>query len=127
MAWKFENETPIYLQIIDKIKKNIVSGVLSPGSKIPPVRELAIEAGVNPNTMQKALQTLESEGILYSQRTSGRFVAETVDDSVREKICDEVMKKFTEHMYDLGFSDEDIVKKTKDYLKKNPSKTGGSI
>ena len=99
----------------------------SPGSKIPPVRELAIEAGVNPNTMQKALQTLESEGILYSQRTSGRFVAETVDDSVREKICDEVMKKFTEHMYDLGFSDEDIVKKTKDYLKKNPSKTGGSI
>ena len=79
MAWKFENETPIYLQIIDKIKKDIVSGVLSPGSKIPPVRELAIEAGVNPNTMQKALQTLESEGILYSQRTSGRFVAETVE------------------------------------------------
>ena len=125
MAWKFENETPIYLQIIDKIKKDIASGILSPGSKIPSVRELAIEAGVNPNTMQKALQTLEYEGILYSQRTSGRYVAESVNDSVRENICEEVMRKFTEHMYDLGFSDEDIVKKIGDYLKKNPRETGG--
>ncbi|MBO5609330.1 MAG: GntR family transcriptional regulator [Eubacterium sp.] len=125
MAWKFENETPIYLQIMDKIKRDIASGILSPGSKIPPVRELAIEAGVNPNTMQKALQTLEIEGILYSQRTSGRFVAESVNESVRENICEDVLKKFVEHMYELGFNEKDIVTKLEDYLKKSSKNAGG--
>ena len=126
MAWKFENDTPIYLQIMDKIKRDIAGGVLSPGSKIPSVRELAIEAGVNPNTMQKALQTLENEGILYSQRTSGRFVAESVDDTVKNNICEDILRKFTEKMYELGYSDEDMVMRLEDYLKKSPKKTGGN-
>ncbi len=126
MAWKFENDTPIYLQIMDKIKRDIAGGILSPGSKIPSVRELAIEAGVNPNTMQKALQTLENEGILYSQRTSGRFVAESVDDTVKNNICEDILRKFTEKMYELGYSDEDMVMRLEDYLKKSPKKTGGN-
>lgn len=76
MAWKFNNESPIYLQIVEIIKTQIAQGVLKPGDQVPAVRELAVTAGVNPNTMQKALAELEREGVLYSQRTAGRFVAE---------------------------------------------------
>ena len=66
MAWKFNNESPIYLQIVDAIKMQIAQGVLKPGDQVPAVRELAVTAGVNPNTMQKALAELEREGVLYS-------------------------------------------------------------
>ena len=76
MKWEFKNGIPIYLQIIDQIKRQIVSGELAPGSRIPAVRDLAKEAGVNPNTMQRALTQLEQEGLLYTQRTSGRFVTQ---------------------------------------------------
>ena len=72
MAWKFNNESPIYLQIVDAIKMQIAQGILKPGDQVPAVRELAVTAGVNPNTMQKALSELEREGVLYSQRTAGR-------------------------------------------------------
>ena len=68
MAWKFNNESPIYLQIVDAIKMQIAQGTLKPGDQVPAVRELALTAGVNPNTMQKALSELEREGVLYSQR-----------------------------------------------------------
>ena len=76
MSWNFSNDVPIYLQIMEHFKVQIASGKLEVGDKIPPVRELALEAGVNPNTMQKALSELEREGYLESQRTSGRFVAD---------------------------------------------------
>ena len=72
MSWNFSNDVPIYLQIMEHFKVQIASGKLEVGDKIPPVRELALEAGVNPNTMQKALSELEREGYLESQRTSGR-------------------------------------------------------
>ena len=62
MAWKFNNESPIYLQIVDAIKMQIAQGALKPGDQVPAVRELAVTAGVNPNTMQKALSELEREG-----------------------------------------------------------------
>ena len=64
MKWEFNDDTPIYLQIMEHIKTEIASGGLKAGDKIPPVRELAMEAGVNPNTMQKALSELEREGLL---------------------------------------------------------------
>ena len=76
MSWNFSNDVPIYLQIMEHFKVQIASGKLEVGDKIQPVRELALEAGVNPNTMQKALSELEREGYLESQRTSGRFVAD---------------------------------------------------
>lgn len=71
MEWNFNNETPIYLQIIDRFKMDIANGSLKPGNKVPSVRELALSAGVNPNTMQKALSELERDGYLESRRTSG--------------------------------------------------------
>ena len=72
MPWNLDSDRPIFLQIIEKIRLDIVSGYYQPGDKLPSVRELAAEASVNPNTMQKALSELERTGLVYSQRTSGR-------------------------------------------------------
>ena len=72
MNWQFSNDAPIYAQLIRQIRAGIVSGAFSPGERLPSVRDLAMEAGVNPNTMQRALTELERDGLVYSQRTSGR-------------------------------------------------------
>ena len=79
MDWNFNNDMPIYTQLVDKIKLSIVSGQLAPGDKLNTVRELAAEAKVNPNTMQRAFQELERGGLVFSQRNSGRFVTEDVE------------------------------------------------
>ena len=79
MAWKLDNDRPIYAQIVEKIKLRIISGFYQPGSKLPSVRDLALEAGVNPNTMQKAFAELENSGLLITMRTSGRMVTEDED------------------------------------------------
>ena len=71
MSWNLDSNRPIYPQIMERITMDIISGTYPPGSKLPSVRELAQEAGVNPNTMQKSLSELERTGLLYSQRTSG--------------------------------------------------------
>ncbi len=76
MKWSFSNDLPIYAQLIEQIKVGIATGMFEPGERLPSVRDLAMEAGVNPNTMQRALAQLENEGIVYSQRTAGRFVTE---------------------------------------------------
>lgn len=72
MAWQFRNDIPIYTQLIAQIQQKIVSGALLPGERLPSVRDLASEAGVNPNTMQRALMEMEREELVYSQRTAGR-------------------------------------------------------
>ncbi len=111
MSWKFTGEAPIYIQIMDEIKLRIARGRLKAGDKVPSVRELAVMAGVNPNTMQKALSELEREGVLYSQRTSGRFVSDKMPSGVDVK--NDVGKKYTKAYVDdmrlLGYSDETIV------------------
>ena len=76
MAWQFRNDIPIYTQLIAQIQQRIVSGALLPGERLPSVRDLAAEAGVNPNTMQRAMMEMEREELVYSQRTAGRFVTE---------------------------------------------------
>ena len=89
MDWTFRNDLPIYSQLVDKIKLAIVSGALPPGERLASVRDLATEAGVNPNTMQRALQELEREGLVFSQRTAGRFVTEdiTVIDEIKKALA----------------------------------------
>ena len=74
MPWELDNDRPIYLQLMERIQQDIVSGIYKPGDRLPSVRDLAVEAAVNPNTMQKALSELERSGLVYSQRTSGRFI-----------------------------------------------------
>ena len=111
MKWEFKNGIPIYLQIIDQIKRQIVCGELAPGSRIPAVRDLAKEAGVNPNTMQRALTQLEQEGLLYTQRTSGRFVTqeEEIMKQTRMQLSDEYIAELFKHLQQLGLSRDDIV------------------
>ena len=76
MAWNLNSERPIYSQLMERITFDIISGIYPPGSQLPSVRALAQDAGVNPNTMQKAMAELERTGLIYSQRTSGRFITE---------------------------------------------------
>ena len=109
-GWNFQNDLPIYAQLVDAIKFSIVSGQLLPGARMSTVRDLALEAGVNPNTMQRALQQLEREGLVYSQRSSGRFVTEDVSviDRARSALAAEYVRRYRDSMASLGFSEEDM-------------------
>jgi len=111
MQWQLQGNRPIYQQIMERITEQIVSGQLSPGEKVPAVRELAAEAGVNPNTMQRALADMEREGLLYTNRTSGRYVTEDVImiQKVREQIADKRIAEFLVGMTQLGFSKPEII------------------
>lgn len=108
---EFQSNIPIYLQIMDDIKQQIVSGRLKPGDKLASVRDLAMEYGVNPNTMQKALSELEWEKLLYTMRTAGRYV--TADAaliaSLRERLAQERIAKFLDELQQLGFRHEEML------------------
>lgn len=119
MEWNFNNETPIYLQIIDRFKMDIANGSLKPGNKVPSVRELALSAGVNPNTMQKALSELERDGYLESRRTSGRFVADMGNqaDSLKNDLAHKLCSEFCEGMAKVGFTQEQSLTGYENYLK----------
>ena len=110
MTWVFENDQPIYTQLVDQIKFAIVSGELPPGARMPAVRELSLEAGVNPNTMQRAMQQLEREDLVYAQRSAGRFVTEdtAVIRRVREAMAAEKVRRFREAMAALGCTEEEM-------------------
>lgn len=111
MDWTFNNDMPIYTQLVDKIKLSIVSGQLPPGEKMSTVRELAAEAKVNPNTMQRAFQELEREGLVFSQRSSGRFVTEDMEAIMKAKrdMAQEYIRSFIETMEKLGYKGEEII------------------
>lgn len=111
MPWDLDSDRPIFIQIIEKIQMDIISGVYHPGDKLPSVRELAAEASVNPNTMQKALSELERTGLVYSQRTSGRFITEDskMIDELKSKLAKEIISQFLENMQKLGFHSEDTI------------------
>ena len=111
MTWSFSNDLPIYAQLIGQIKTGIATGVFPPGSRLPSVRDLAMEAGVNPNTMQRALSQLETEGLVYSQRTAGRFVTE--DDAriadMKRELAQGHLRAFIEAMRSLAVSREEAL------------------
>lgn len=110
MTWQFDDKLPIYLQIIHILKQDLACGKYSPGQKLPAVRELALEAGVNPNTMQKALSELERDGLLKSQRTAGRFVTEDKEKimEVRRTLAYDEIERMVENISSLGYRREDI-------------------
>lgn len=111
MAWNLNSDRPIYAQIVERIQMQIVSGVYQPGVKIPSVRELAAEAGVNPNTMQKALSELERSGLVTTIRTSGRVVTENREMimETRNSIAKAQIQEFIQRMMELGYEKKDIV------------------
>lgn len=106
MRWEFHNEAPIYTQVMERVERMIVSGALPPGERLPSVRVFAQEAGVNPNTMQKALTELERGGLIYSQRTAGHFVTEdqSVIAQAREALAAIQAERFLQSMRELGYS-----------------------
>ena len=105
MDWRFRSDLPIYAQLVEKIKLGILSGELPPGSKLPPVRDLAAQAGVNPNTMQRAMQELEREGLVFPQRTAGRFVTEDIHviDGIKRELAARHIEDFFAAMTKLGY------------------------
>ncbi|MDF2887205.1 MAG: putative transcriptional regulator [Lacrimispora sp.] len=110
MSWELKNDRPIYIQLIEQIHFRIISGEYESGSKLPSVRDLAAEASVNPNTMQKALSELEHSGLLVTNRTSGRLITE--DQSMIQKmkldLAKEQLENFLKQLKKLGFSDEEV-------------------
>lgn len=111
MAWNLDSDRPIYTQILERMEMQIVSGIYKPGSKVPSVRELAAEAGVNPNTMQRALAELERKGLVTTQRTSGRVVTEDMEmiRETRNTLAKEQIQDFIQRMKELGFEKEEIL------------------
>ena len=105
MSWNLDSERPIYTQIIERITLDIISGIYAPGARLPSVRDLAQNAGVNPNTMQKALSELERTGLLFSQRTSGRFVTEELAmiEKTKTQLAAQQIREFLEKMQRIGF------------------------
>ena len=110
MEWHFNGDAPIYTQLVEQLTLRIVTAFYPPGQRIPPVRELAMEAGVNPNTMQRALGELERLGLMYSQRTSGRFVTEDTEmiETAKQDLASRRIKEFLQAMEDLGFAPAEI-------------------
>ena len=121
MEWKFRSDLPIYSQLVEQIKLGIVSGNLLPGERLMSVRDMATEAGVNPNTMQRALQELERDGMVYSQRTSGRFVTENLQviERAKKKLAEEQIRGFQEAMKKLGYRREEILTLLKEKEEEN--------
>lgn len=116
----FDNERPIYVQLVEKLRIQIVSGKLKQGERLLSVRELALTARVNPNTMQKALAELENEGLIYTERTNGKFVTDNVAliEKVKKELAQEKLKNYLNDMNSIGITYEDTVKylqELKDY------------
>lgn len=111
MTWELKTDRPIYAQLIEQLELRICSGIYPPGARMPSVRDLAQEASVNPNTMQRALASLEEDGLLYSHRTSGRFVTEDVEliRKTKNKLAQEQVQEFLKKMSDLGFEYNEIL------------------
>lgn len=111
MTWNLDSDRPLYAQIIEQVQRDIISGKYRPGDKLPSVREFALEAAVNPNTMQKALSELERSGLVYSQRTSGRFITEdtTMIQNLKKQLANEQIRGFLKQMKQMGFEQEEIL------------------
>ena len=115
MKFEFDNNIPIYKQLVEQLKNHIISGNIKPGERLQSVRELALQTKVNPNTMQKALVELEELSLVYTERTNGKYV--TTDTSLIDKYKEEHAKNLTEKyfisMEQIGFNKEETIK----YLK----------
>ncbi|OPJ63144.1 GntR family transcriptional regulator [Clostridium chromiireducens] len=111
MSWNFNDDRPIYVQLMEQIQLRIVSGIYKAGDKLPSVREMAADAAVNPNTMQKALTELERTGLVFSQRTSGRFITEDISmiKDIRNGLAKEQIEKFLFNMEKIGYTKQETI------------------
>ncbi|OWR29016.1 GntR family transcriptional regulator [Saccharibacillus sp. O23] len=128
MTIEFDNNLPIYLQIMNYIKLQIVTGKLGPGEKIPSVRDLAAELKINPNTIQRTFQELEREGVAESRRGLGRFVTSEDEKimAIKKEMAAELLERFIGGMRELGFDNDNIVKIVAESVEEVRSEEGGS-
>lgn len=117
MKWEFDNKRPIYLQIVEQIKLMIVSGEYNPGDKLKSVRELAYDAKVNPNTMQKALAELERDNLVFANRTAGRFITDDGDkiQHLKYETAQCKVSDFLRDMNQIGYDTENVINIIKNY------------
>lgn len=111
MTWDFDSGRPIYLQLVERIEMMIFAGEFPPGARLPSVRDLAKEAAVNPNTMQRALTKLEEDGLIVTQRTSGRFITEDEQliKKAKTRLAQEQVAEFLTKMEQLGFDKAEVL------------------
>lgn len=116
MEWSLRSDRPIWLQLCEQMERRIVTGQYPPGSRLPSVRELAAEAGVNPNTMQRALQQLEQENLTVTHRTAGRMVTEDTAavDAIRRKMARDAIEAFYTATAQLGYSRQEAAELLKE-------------
>ncbi|GKU78237.1 GntR family transcriptional regulator [Paenibacillus sp. L3-i20] len=122
MTIEFDNNLPIYLQIMNYMKKQIIIGKLGPGDKIESVRDLALELQINPNTIQRTFQELEREGIVETKRGLGRYVTdkESTIMRIKKEMAGELLDRFVVGMKELGFSKHDIITLVTDSVNSDP-------
>lgn len=120
MPWNLDDSRPIYLQLMERIQHDIISGVYQPGDKLPSVRDLALDAAVNPNTMQKALSELERSGLVYSHRTSGRFITDdkALLKKIKTELAHEYISSFLEQMRHLGVDGKETLEMIQEAIKR---------
>lgn len=111
MNYIFDNDRPIYIQLVEKLTIEIVSGKLKPGERLPSVRELALIARVNPNTMQKALVELENERLVYTERTNGKFVTQDgkLIGKMKKELAKEKVNNYLNDMKNIGITYEESI------------------
>jgi len=111
MQWDLNSDKPVYLQLVEQIQTGIISGKYRPGDKLPSVRELAAQAMVNPNTMQRAMSELEREGLVYTHRTAGRFITSDEDliKELKKRYISQIISEFLEKTKQLGLELEEII------------------
>ena len=117
MSWEIKSGLPIYTQLLEELKRRIVSGQYEPGEKLLPVRELAQEAKVNPNTMQKALAELERQNLVYAVRTTGRYITEDIQliEQTKDEFARSHVQTYYKEMSTLGYEKRDMVRMITEY------------
>ena len=112
MNFIFDNDRPIYIQLVEQLKESIVSGKFKAGEKLPSVRDFAMQIKVNPNTVQKALAEIENQKLIYTERTNGKFVTENEEliENVKKELASQKVQKYFQDMNKLGFNKEDAIK-----------------
>ena len=111
MNFIFDNDRPIYIQLVEQLKECIVSGKFKAGEKLPSVREFAIQIKVNPNTVQKALAEIENQKLIYTERTNGKFVTENEEliEDVKKELANQKVQKYFQDMNKLGIDKEKAI------------------
>ena len=116
MSFEFDNNIPIYMQLVEQLKTNIISGKLKPGERLPSVREFALQTKVNPNTMQRALTELEEMNLVFTERTNGKFVTEDIEliQKFKEQYAKELSENYFISMQNIGYGKKEAM----EYLNK---------